>query len=139
MRVLLILTLVWQPLLFLSAGPRHASVKDSAVRIASGLTCSVKISQSDCCDSAPKASSCHKVVTRCGCEIRPSDQPERAPDAPMPRPDRDTLVAIQICGPPVRASTETETESVNPAADSNSRYTNKTHNEIRAILGIWRT
>lgn len=134
MRVLVILAMVWQPLLLAAAGPRMGISEP-----VSGSSCSVPALLSNCCDAAPKAPTCHSIASGCGCEIRPAEQPQRAPEAPLPRPDRDTLVAIQICGPPVREQIETDATSILFATQSDSRYANKTHNEIRAILGIWRT
>lgn len=134
MRVFVILVMVWHPLLMVAAGPRMGTSEP-----ASGSSCSVPALQSNCCEPAPKAPNCHTAITGCGCEIHPTDQPKRAPEAPLPRSDRDSLVAIQICDPPGREQIEPDSESIISATHFDSRYANKTHNEIRAILGIWRT
>lgn len=134
MRVLVILAVLWQPLLLAAAGPRIGAGEP-----AGSSSCSIPAPQSTCCDPAPKAKACHSIASGCGCEIRPTEQPQRAPEAPLPRPDRDSLVAIQITGPPLREQAETDAASTHLATQSDSRYANKTHNEIRAILGIWRT
>lgn len=133
-RVLLILALLWQPLLLgaLGSGLRG----DERASFASCLPTDI---QNDCCEPVSNASTCHVVVTSCGCAIRPSDVPQPAPDAPLPRPDRDTLVTIQICGPPPVMVAGSDYESSLSAHTTSACFSNKTHNEVQTILDIWRT
>jgi len=134
MRVLVILAVLWQPLILAASGPRPGTSVPGGQP-----TCSLPVVQAYCCKTKTRAPSCHAVVTDCGCAIRPTEQPERVPVAPLPGSDRDSLVAVQICGPPLREQIEPSTRFNLFSTQSDRRYANKSHNEIQAILGIWRT
>lgn len=75
----------------------------------------------------------------CECVAAPASNPEPMPDVPMPRSERDTLTALPQGPPRATPVLGPDQTSLSIAGRSRPRTAGKTHNEIRALLGIWRT
>lgn len=75
----------------------------------------------------------------CRCGISPTPDPERLPDAPLPRNDRDSVTGLPN-GPP-KIIPVIERADTTPSMTSlvvGLRGGN-THNEVQALLGVWQT
>ena len=75
----------------------------------------------------------------CRCGISPTPDPERLPDAPLPKTDRDSVTGFPN-GPP-RVTPVIEPDDATPAMASLvvSLRAGNTHNEVQALLGVWQT
>ena len=76
---------------------------------------------------------------RCRCGVSPSPAPERVPDAPLPESGRDGFTGL--VGAPVTVQPVVEPDrAASPRALCIARTrAGRAHNEIRALLGNWRT
>lgn len=94
---------------------------------------------SGCCDSeAIAADFCPMSSGPCQCNIAPLPDPQPAPDAPLPKTDRDSMTAVPAS--PIRVESEIDLHQRSPVAAAHplSLLAGLTHNEIQALLGIWR-
>ncbi len=74
----------------------------------------------------------------CTCGISSND--DHAPDAPMPAPQRERQSVQMMRGPPLTIqiiNTDTPKRLI-PVALTGSIRSGFTHNQIQAILGVWR-
>ena len=133
-RLLLILAFAWQPLIFWG-GAGHAVPAE----FCTASSCCTTVERVSCCGERVVEQVCGKAGGACHCASAPTDVPNPRPEAPQPRSERETLVAVP--SPPVQGVTYTEADgAARPKfATDESRLANKTHNEIQALLGIWRT
>jgi len=93
-----------------------------------------------CCESETLASDfCPMSGGPCQCGVAPLPGQQPAPDAPLPKSDRDSVTAVPA--PPIGVEPEVDPQrrSVIPATGPLSLLAGLTHNEIQALLGIWRT
>jgi len=91
-----------------------------------------------CCDADIEAfCSSSSGPCRCSCTSLPVRFP--FPDAPFPHPDRETLTSIFNGSFFIVELAEPGTDFHRETARSFGLLTGLTNNEIRAILGIWRT
>ncbi|MCC5785816.1 MAG: hypothetical protein JJU33_03840 [Phycisphaerales bacterium] len=133
-RTLAIMLLAFAGLIRFSPGvvPEHGVCGHDA--------CAPQMAERPCCDTpAPSESYCSTSDGPCRCGVTPVPDPLPIPDAPLPKTDRDAPTAIR--GPPVvvEAMVEPEDEPSRCSAVPASLLAGLTHNEIQALLGIWRT
>jgi len=69
----------------------------------------------------------------------PDENPAPVPPAPLPRTDRDSLTAVIEPQPDLLDSPEMDGETVRITAATFSLLQGRSHNEIQALLGVWRT
>lgn len=92
-----------------------------------------------CCDThSVEATFCPMSDGPCQCGVSPLPGPLPTPDAPLPKSDRDSLTAVPA--PPIRIQTDVELQPRSTVAGTSplSLLAGLTHNEIQALLGIWR-
>ncbi len=75
----------------------------------------------------------------CRCGVAPTTSPERRPDAPLPRTDRDSITALPDGPAQITPVSEPDDAAPSMASLAGGIHTGKTHNEVQALLGIWRT
>ena len=75
----------------------------------------------------------------CRCVVSPAPAPERSPEAPLPRPDRDTLTWLPNAPPRMITEFTAEPKARIAGSQTAALTAGRRHNEIQAILGVWRT
>jgi len=112
-------------------------------------SCHVPVVETNCCgEPIPVQDSdfgcgsdtfCSMSDGPCRCGISPTPDPERLPDAPLPKTDRDSVTGFPN-GPP-RVTPVIEPDDATPAMASLvvSLRAGNTHNEVQALLGVWQT
>lgn len=75
----------------------------------------------------------------CRCGVSPTPAPERLPDAPLPRTDRDSVMGLPNGPPKITPVIEPEIATPSVASLVIGLRAGKTHNEVQAILGVWQT
>jgi hypothetical protein len=133
-RFLLILAIAWQPLALWGAAGHAAPAE-----VCTATSCCTTVERVSCCGERIVEQICGKSGGACHCASAPTDTPDPRPEAPQPRTERETLVAVP--SPPVHSVVYTDADGNlrPPFAAGESRLAGKTHNEIQALLGIWRT
>lgn len=98
------------------------------------------VKTSGCCESETLAPDfCPMSGGPCQCGVAPLPDRQPAPDAPLPKTDRDSVTAVPA--PPIRVEFEivSQRNSSGWSLSPLSLLARLTHNEIQALLGIWRT
>lgn len=133
-RFLLILALAWQPLTLWGTSAHTAAKAECTA-----TSCCTTVERVSCCGERIVEQVCGKSGGACHCASAPTDSPDPRPEAPQPRTERETLVAVP--SPPVHGVAYTDADCAHQSlfAAGESRLAGKTHNEIQALLGIWRT
>jgi len=75
----------------------------------------------------------------CQCGISPTPAPERRPDAPLPRTDRDSVTGLPNGPPKITPVIEPDGTMPSMASLVVGLRASKTHNEVQALLGVWQT
>ena len=75
----------------------------------------------------------------CECITAPAPDSDPKPEAPLPRSDRDTVTGMPNGSPQVTVAAEPDATMSRLASLVLGLSADKTHNEIQAPLGIWRT
>lgn len=111
--------------------------------------CHMPVVETSCCgepipidESDPGCGSdtfCSMSDGPCRCGISPTPDPEPLPDAPLPRTDRDSVTGLPTDSPKINTLNEPDDSTPSMASLVESFLAGKTHNEIQALLGIWRT
>ena len=78
-----------------------------------------------------------RVLPQCG--ISPAPAPERLPDAPLPRTDRDSVTGLPNGPPKITPVIEPDDTTPSMASLVVGLRAGKTHNEVQALLGVWQT
>lgn len=92
-----------------------------------------------CCGEVTEEQICPTSGGPCECSVSPIPDRKPRPDAPLPRSDRESLTAVTAAPPDVVSMTEPEPESSRDSVLSFSLLSGLSHNEIQALLGVWRT
>lgn len=101
--------------------------------------CHEPVVEMSCCSSSTADNRfCPMSNGPCECIEAPAPSPERRPDAPLPRSDRDSITGLPN-GPPQVAPVVEPADTVACMASLVVGSPSKTHNEIQALLGVWRT
>lgn len=132
-RVLLILALIWQSLTLCGVIAPAGSAE--------------RCVQTSCCEVVEQVSCCEEVVAHhcglsrgeCLCGVSPVDHPERVPEGPLPRTNRETFAAVQLLVPMPYTGIHSDPGPFRVCAVDGGLLAGKTHNEVQAFLGIWRT
>ncbi len=134
MKLLTILVLVASGLPRLSVG--LAGCQDACGESA----CHQPVVQMSCCgsDSSDDAF-CPMSNGPCKCIAAPASDPEPKPEAPLPRSDRDTVTGMPNGPPQVMPVVEPDSATPTIASLVLALTAGKSHNEIQALLGTWRT
>lgn len=133
-RLLLILAFAWQPLSLWRAAERTAHPVDCVETL-----CCTTVERVTCCGEKTIERVCGITGGDCVCASSSSDAPLPAPNAPMPRNERENLAATS---PPSSYGVALACSADAPRplfALSESRLAGITHNRVQAILGVWRT
>lgn len=75
----------------------------------------------------------------CTCAVSPGPDRQPIPNAPLPRSESDSLTAVPPSPSAVPWPSHPATEPVRSVPLSVGLFEGFTHNEVQAILGIWRT
>lgn len=115
-----------------TGGQSHHSSCDDA-------GCHRVTARTTCCGETIEDAYCPMSRGECRCAVAPapSDQPQ--PPVPMPRPDRDSLIAIPHAPTTIVLFADDESLASEGLAQSLGLLAGLTHNEIQALLGVWRT
>jgi len=92
-----------------------------------------------CCGETIEDAYCSMSGGKCRCAAAPAPTDQPQPPAPMPRPDRDSLTAIPHTPTTIALVADDESLTSDGLAQSLGLLAGLTHNEIQALLGIWRT
>ena len=133
LRLLLISVFALQPALWqgaVSRAPGHSHAEPG---------CCVRVETTSCCGESVIESVCSKSGGECRCVAMPDENPAPVPPAPLPRTDRDSLTAVIEPQPDLLDSPEMDGETVRFTAATFSLLQGRSHNEIQALLGVWRT
>lgn len=105
---------------------------------ASGHACLVAVKTTDSCDLRANGVACLHSDGECRCEMKPLEE-ERRP-IPMPMPDRGQglVLALPTVAPGVRLWS-LNAKPIAPDSRALSPHALHTHNEVQALLGVWRT
>lgn len=143
LRILVILILLAAGLPRLGVGP--AAGKDHCGE----STCHVPAVEVSCCgEPIPVTNSdsgcgsdtfCSRSDGPCRCGISPTPAPERLPDAPLPRTDRDSVTGLPNGPPKIASVIEPEDTTPSMASLVVGLRASKTHNEVQALLCVWQT
>lgn len=94
----------------------------------------------DCCAPASEdAAFCSSSGGPCQCGVSKQTEPQPIPDAPLPRVDRDSLMASAISSLRVEFEVDLQRRPSATATTLSGILATLTNNEIQAFLGIWRT
>jgi len=75
----------------------------------------------------------------CHCVAAPSPHPERRPEAPLPRSERESLTAVPASPSQVGEFVESDERALVERAQILALHEDLTSNAIQALLGVWRT
>jgi hypothetical protein len=134
-RLLVILLLATSGILRfpLAAGGSHGDCGHQA--------CATEIATTPgCCESETLAPDfCPMSGGPCECGFAPLPDQQPAPYTPLPKTERDSVTAVPT--PPIRVEVEVvaQRRSFVWSSIPLSLLAGLTHNEIQALLGIWRT
>ncbi len=101
--------------------------------------CGQVIIETTCCGEPTEREYCPMSGGPCRCAQAPTHDSQPQPEAPRPRSDRDSLVARISAPPRVVWVTQPEGERSSNTGDAHGLLAGRTHNEIQALLGVWRT
>ncbi len=112
-------------------------------------SCHMPVVEMSCCgEPIPAADSdfgcgsdafCPMSDGPCRCSISPTPAPERLPDAPLPRTDRDSVTGLPNGPSQITPVIEPDDTARSMASLVIGLREGKTHNEVQALLGVWQT
>lgn len=128
-------------LILLTAGLPRLGVGLAGGQDACGESaCHQPVVQMSCCGSDPGDDGfCPMSNGPCECIAAPAPDPEPKPEAPLPRSDRDSVTGIPNGPPQVVPVVDPDSDTPTIASLVLALTAGKSHNEIQALLGIWRT
>lgn len=130
LRLLVILTLVWQPFMLRGAGLTAAPV--------CGMSCCEVVVKTNCCGDTVVARVSVTDEESCGCAVAPTDEQPR-PETPRPGSDRETLVSVEASDATFAPSTLPNESIGYGFGGPLGLHGSLSHNQVQALLGIWRT
>lgn len=111
--------------------------------------CEVSVVEMSCCgEPIPAADAdfgcgsdafCPMSEGPCRCGISPKPTPKPLPDVPLPRTDRDSVTGLPNGPPKINPVFEPDDATPSMASLVVGLRAGKTHNEVQALLGVWRT
>jgi len=131
-RFALMLVFVWQPL-WPSAGRSGPSQECAPA------SCCTTIETVSCCGESVIERVCGKTGGECLCASAPTDVPTPGREAPHPRNDRETIVAAPVTASRIFALWHGDAGHRALSASHAALLGGKSHNQVRALLGVWRT
>lgn len=102
------------------------------------VCCRVQV-QSSCCEPEPVEPVCHMSGGDCRCGIGSVPDRQDRPEAPAPRTDRQAVAAAVQLAPALVSVLAGGESGVLEVAESSHLRGSRSHNEARALLGVWRT
>ena len=136
-------------ILIVSGLPRLGTGSAAGQDHCGDTSCHVPAVEVSCCgEPVPPADSgfgcgsetfCPMSEGPCQCGIYPAPAPERLPDAPLPRTDRDSATGLPNGPPKITAVIEPDDTTPSMASLVVGPRAGKTHNEVQALLGVWQT
>ncbi len=133
-RALLMLAILLQPLGLATPGPVRGGCD-----CVQG-TCCTPVERTNCCGEPTIETVCHRSGGECRCGV--DDRREDAPTSPATPPTTDREVLSWVLIAPVELvafGADDLTLTRQPTGTASERFAGLTHNEIQALLGIWRT
>jgi hypothetical protein len=128
-------------LILVTAGlPRFGVGSASGLDQSGDFVCHQAAATMACCSTDSAANGfCPMSNGPCECVAPPAPDPRPKPEAPLPRSDRDTVTGMPNGAP--RVTPVDEPRSAGPGVSSLVLGLNagRSHNEIQALLGVWRT
>lgn len=123
---------------FRGVGDLGRSDSDMCVACAMGHACLVTVKTTECCDLRANGVACLHSGGECRCEMKPLQENRRP--IPMPMPDRGQglVLALPTAIPGVRLWSP-NAKPIAPDSRALSPHALHTHNEVQALLGVWRT
>lgn len=111
---------------------------------AQGLTCGLAdchevVVEVSCCGTTTVTDYCPKSDGPCRCSAAPLPHRQPLPEGPLPRSDRVSQTAVPNAPVRVVPMTTSGTSCSRGSVQSLGRLAGLTHNEVQAVLGIWRT
>jgi len=135
-RLWLILLLVWLPMPVRSVGPAGSELASSPCDAA--RSCCHTVARTTCCGEKVVERLCNKTGGQCPC-AEPGNTPGPRPETPLSQTQRDLVVAVPVApGGIVRLTIDEGRHRPHGASDDGPNAS-LTHNELRALLGVWRT
>lgn len=102
--------------------------------------CHQPIVQLSCCgNDSGDGDYCPMSNGPCECTAAPAPDPDPKPEAPLPRPDRDTVIGMPTAALQVTPVAEPDADRPKVASLVLALTAGKSHNEVQALLGTWRT
>ncbi len=95
--------------------------------------------ETSCCGESSGVEFCPMSEGPCQCGISPVPAPERLPDAPLPRTERDSVTGLPNGPPTITPVIEPDDATPSMASLVVGLRAGKTHNEVQALLGVWQT
>lgn len=97
------------------------------------------VESSGCCGSMSDADICPMSNGPCSCFAAPIPEPQPKPQTPQPRPDRESITGLPNGPPQIAVAVERDDAWPLMSPLVIALTADKSHNELQAILGIWRT
>lgn len=98
-----------------------------------------QVTRSGCCSNSTDGNDCPMSDGPCQCAATPAPQPEPNPKAPPPSSDRGPFTGLLPASTRVTFVAEPEHTPKATSALVHAFTAGRTHHEIQALLGIWRT
>lgn len=92
-----------------------------------------------CCGEIIEESYCPMSDGPCRCGVSENPDPEKTPQAPLPRPERDQIVAVVDLAGHHSVDSGGDDRQIAFGVRPVAWWSGLTHNEIRSLLGVWRT
>ncbi|MEZ6317633.1 MAG: hypothetical protein R3B49_02595 [Phycisphaerales bacterium] len=133
-RFLLILTLLWQPIALWTPVSHPGSGQ-----VCAPTSCCTTVERVTCCGERVVEQVCPMSGGECHCAASPTDTPPAPVPAPHPRTERETSVAVPTPATRVVTLIDSAFLARPLCTGETGPLSGKTHNEIQARLGVWRT
>jgi len=134
-RLLLILTLLWQP--FAALGIAGARAPGSAEH-ACEISCCQVVERTTCCGEQIAAEYCARSGGACSCVASPERQPTPRPEVPLTRSHYEVVFLVSAERPELMWEAMTVARPTGPTG-CGALIAGRSHNVQQAFLGIWRT
>ena len=123
----------------LVAGQEHSDETSCHVSAVEVNCCIEQVCDPDSALGCGSETFCPMSEGPCRCGISPTPAPERLPDAPLPRTDRDSVTGLPNGPPKITPVIEPDDTTPSMASLVVGPRAGKTHNEVQALLGVWQT
>jgi hypothetical protein len=133
LRLLAIIAIIASPV-----APTVAATPVAPIEGCAHDACCETVETITCCGQTTIERVCQRSGGACTCVARPAERPAPDRDAPHPRTQRDTAPAVAPAEP-LRSAFAAQPPARERCELSASGRERRTHNDIQAFLGVWRT